>query len=288
MVLVRLIQDKNQETTSAIFYCFDGLFWRIAETSYRNIALNANHLEDDKLTQLRKTKRLDDYILSSICNLLEQEENKDIINDIVKSTNIEFTLSVAFHFLKLKSITLINLNAYEEFKQLFYAGLNSLIDNNKFFKHYRCLYILIGLPDIYKDDKKDLLLALGKKINDQLENGSIDNNLFKQAIYAFMCGSDIYCQIDRETLYNSDISTIRDSYVNKLLETFKLYQINEQAFARGLMSFIKNEIDLENNTKEPKFSLKEKECAELLLNNIKKQIHMGGMVVSGVHGVICS
>ena len=284
MVLVRLIQDKNQETTSAIFYCFDGLFWRIAETSYRNIALNANHLEDNKLAQLRKTKRLDDYILSSICNLLEQEDNKDIINDIVKSTNIEFTLSVAFHLLKLNSKSIFEQYDYEEFNQLFYVGLNSLIDNNKFFKHYRCLCILIGLSDLYKDDKQDLLLALGKKINDQLKTGSIDNNLFKQAIYAFMCGSDIYCQIDRETLYNSDISSIRDSYVNKLLETFKLYQINEQAFACGLMSFIKNEIDRENNTKEPEFSLNEKEYAELLLNNIKK----GGMVVSGVHGVISS
>ena len=231
---------------------------------------------------------MDDYILSSICNLLEQKDNKDIINDIVKSTNIEFTLSVAFHLLKLKSISIFEQYDYEEFNQLFYVGLNSLIDNNKFFKHYRCLCILIGLSDLYKDDKQDLLLALGKKINDQLKTGSIDNNLFKQAIYAFMCGSDIYCQIDRETLYNSDISTIRDSYVKKLLATFKLYQINEQAFARGLMSFIKNEIDLENNTKEPEFSLNEKECAELLLNNIKKQIHMGGMVVSGVHGVISS
>ena len=117
---------------------------------------------------------------------------------------MERTLGVAFHFLILKSLYISDKDAFEEFNQLFYAGLNSLIDDNKFFKHYRCLCILIGLSDIYKrNSKEDLLLSLGKKINEQLEHGTIDNNLFKQAIYAFMCGRDIYCNASPEILTKS-------------------------------------------------------------------------------------
>ena len=282
MIIVRLLKEESQEITNAILYCFDGLFWKIAENSYRNIALYYHHIDDGNnlknVEQFFKIKRLDEYILTSICTLLEPKGNKDIIKYIVKTKNIELTLGVAFHFLNLKSLYIFDKDAYEEFNQLFYTGLNSLIDDNKFFKHYRCLCILIGLSDLYKNNrKKDLLLSLGKKLNEQLEHGTIDNNLFKQAIYAFMCGRDIYCNVSPETLTkaNSAISSLRYTYVNKLLDAFESYKITPQSFVRGLMSFINNiEIDPTTSQSAQETSLKEKEGAELLLNYIKKQFPM--------------
>lgn len=278
MIIVRLLKEESQETTNAILYCFDGLFWRVAENSYRNIYLYCLHIDDgNNVEQLFKIKRLDEYILTSICTLLEKKGNTDIISDLVKANNMECTLGVAFHFLILKSLYISDKDAYEEFNQLFYAGLNSLIDDNKFFKHYRCLCILIKLSYLYKDDKQDLLLALGKKISKQLENESIDNNLFKQAIYAFMCGRDIYCNVHHETLSetNSTISSLRYTYVSQLLDALASYNIPPRSFVSGLMNFIKNiEIDPTTSQSEQEASLKEKEGAELLINYIKKQFPM--------------
>ena len=278
MIIVRLLKKESQETTNAILYCFDELFWRVAENSYRNISLYCLHIDDGNnlknVEQLFKIKRLDEYILTSICTLLEKKGNTDIISNLVKANNMECTLGVTFHLLILKSLYSSDKDAYEEFNQLFYAGLNSLIDDNKFFKHYRCLCILIGLSDIYKmNSKQDLLLSLGKKINEQLEHGTIDNNLFKQAIYAFMCGRDIYCNASPEIRTENNISYYRQTYVNMLLDTFESYKITPQAFVRGLMNFINNiEIDPTKRKSAQGIYLKEKECAELLLNNIKKQV----------------
>lgn len=283
MLKVRLLKEDSKETTNAILHCFDGLFWRIAENSYRNIYLYCLHIDDgNNVEQLFKIKRMDEYILISICTLLEPKGNKDIIKYIVKTKNIELTLGVAFHFLFFKSIRISDIRDYEEFNQLFYAGLNYLIDNNKFFKHYRCLCILIGLSDIYKrNSKEDLLLSLGKKINEQLEHGTIDNNLFKQAIYAFMCGRDIYCNASPEILTKDNISYYRQTYVNKLLKTFEAYKITPQAFVRGLINFINNiEIDPTTSQLAQYTSLKEKKGAELLLNDIKKQVSMDNIMES--------
>ena len=282
MIIVRLLKEESQEITNAILYCFDELFWRVAENSYRNLSLYGLHIDDgNNLTnveQLFKIKRLDEYILTSICTLLEKKGNTDIISDLVKANNMECTLGVAFHLLILKSLYIFDKDAYEEFNQLFYAGLNSLIDDNKFFQHYRCLCILIGLSDIYKkNSKQDLLLSLGKKINEQLRNGTIDNNLFKQAIYAFMCGRDIYCNVSPETITvaNSTISSPRYTYVSQLLDAFESYKITPQSFVSGLMNFIKNiEIDPTTSQSAQETSLKEKEGAELLLNFIKKNFPM--------------
>ena len=272
MIKVRLLNDENCKTTIAILHCFDRLFWKIAENSYRVNALT--NYADHNLNMAFKTKGLDEYILTSICTLLEKKGNTDIISDLVKANNMERTLGVAFHFLILKSLYISDKDAFEEFNQLFYAGLNSLIDDNKFFKHYRCLCILIGLSDIYKrNSKEDLLLSLGKKINEQLEHGTIDNNLFKQAIYAFMCGRDIYCNASPEILTKDNISYYRQTYVNKLLKTFEAYKITPQAFVRGLINFINNiVIDPTKRKSEQEIYFKEKECAELLLNYIKKQV----------------
>ena len=274
MIKVRLLKDENCKTTIAILHCFDRLFWRIAENSYRVNALYASNFADNNLYMAFKIKRLDEYILTSICTLLEKKGNTDIINDLVKANNMERTLGIAFHFLILKSLYISDKDAFEEFNQLFYAGLNSLIDDHKFFKHYRCLCILIGLSDIYKrNSKEDLLLSLGKKINEQLEHGTIDNNLFKQAIYAFMCGRDIYCNASPEILKEVNISSYRQTYVDKLLSTFKAYKITPQTFVRGLINFINNiVIDPTKRKSEQEIYFKEKECAELLLNDIKKQV----------------
>lgn len=281
MIIVRLLKEDNQEATNAILYCFDELFWRIAENSYRNIALYGHHIDDGNnlknVEQFFKIKRLDEYILTSVCNLLEQKGNKDIIKDIFKGDNIELTLGVAFHLLTFKSHNINKQYDYEEFNQLFYAGLNSLIDDNKFFQHYRCLCILTRLANLYKHDKQDLLLSLGKKLNEQLRNGTIDNNLFKQAIYAFMCGRDIYCNVSPETISeaNSTISYLRYTYVSQLLDAFESYKITPQSFVSGLMNFINNiEIDPTTSQSAQETSLKEKEGAELLLNYIKKKFPM--------------
>ena len=275
MIIVRLLKEDNQEATNAILYCFDELFWRIAKNSYRVNALYASNFANNNLNMVFKTKRLDEYILTSICNLLEKKGNTDIISDLVKANNMECTLGVAFHLLTLKSLNINKRYDYEEFNQLFYAGLNSLIDDNKFFQHYRCLCILIRLSDLYKNNKQDLLLALGKKISKQLENESIDNNLFKQAIYAFMCGRDIYCNVHLETLTkaNSTISSLRYTYVSQLLDALASYNITPRSFISGLMNFINNiVIDPTKRKSEQEIYFKEKECAELLLNDIKKQV----------------
>lgn len=277
MIIVRLLKEDNKETTNAILHCFDGMFWRIVENSYRVNALYASNFANNNLNMAFKTKRLDEYILTSICNLLEKKGNTDIISDLVKANNMECTLGVAFHLLTLKSLNINKRYDYEEFNQLFYAGLNSLIDDNKFFKHYRCLCILTRLANLYKHDKQDLLLSLGKKLNEQLEHGTIDNNLFKQAIYAFMCGRDIYCNVSPETITeaNSNISSLRYTYVSQLLDAFESYKINPQSFVSGLINFINNiEIDPTTSQSAQETSLKEKEGAELLLNYIKKKFPM--------------